>query len=152
VSNQHCVKAQGFPFVGEDLARATPEALAQEYLDMLRSVGIFSGAADRRRRAVGSELLRRGFAFIGDEGRPFAVRVKGQPPAWWGAADDATVVAFHAGAYRLASCRTCSWWASDNGETGACSIPETEATVNCGLTRGAELCEQYDARDLRDLR
>jgi hypothetical protein len=65
------VKAAGYAFVGDDLDRATPESLAQEYREMLRSLfGTFRGNAERRMRAVGAELLRRGYTHI--ENAPFS--------------------------------------------------------------------------------
>jgi hypothetical protein len=60
------IKASGYAFIGDDLERGTPEALAQEYREMWRaSFGrMFGHNARRRMRAVGAELLRRGYTGI----------------------------------------------------------------------------------------
>jgi hypothetical protein len=64
-------------------------------------------------------------------------------PAWWTATDEAARdPAIEAGGW---CCRTCVLWRSPDGRLGVCAMPETPATVNCGETRAASLCEQWTA-------
>jgi hypothetical protein len=43
-------------------------------------------------------------------------------------------------------CRHCYKWQSADGITGNCTMPATEATVNCGRTVWDDCCEQWHTR------